>query len=413
MSPVNLLRREPPSGHLALVMSVFANSVSRYWQYCRFCSGSHCKCLTLRPPDYRGILVRAYVYAVLLLLAIFGGIAGYLYLRFSALANMDFTPPPITVAAAQAEGAQWSQYIDAVGTVAATRGVQLTSESSGEVTAINVESGQEVNKGQALVQLNNDVEQASRRNQTANLELAEILYERDAKLVEQKSIPQSQYDRSRADLQGARAQLSETEARIRNKRIDAPFSGTMGILQVDVGDYVSPGTLIASLQDLSELEIDFTVPSQAAPLLRPGLSMEVSVSAYPERRFQAHIVAIDTRIDPGTRNMLVRAKLDPDSELLPGMFAQLRIDQARNTQVVVVPETAVSYSLHGNVVYVVKPGTDGEGLTAESVAVKVGQVRDGQVAILEGVEVGTTVVVSGQNKLYRGASVIVDNRVVF
>jgi membrane fusion protein (multidrug efflux system) len=355
--------------------------------------------------------VRGYVYVTLLLLAIFGSIGGYLAIQFADMAATDFTPPPVTVAAADAEIIEWQQYLQAVGTIKAARGVELTSQTSGEVTAIHVRSGEDVAQGHALMQLNDDVEQASKRNQIASVELAEILFERDEKLVAQKSIPQSQYDRSRADLEQARAQLAETEARIRNKRIDAPFAGTVGILQVDVGDYVSPGTAIASLQDLTELEIDFTLPAQVAPLLRPGLEAQVGVAAYPESIFKATLVALDTRVDPGTRNILVRASLQDGSQLLPGMFAQLQIDRDESRQAVTVPETAITYSLHGNVVYVVRPAPSGDGQIAESVIVEVGEVRDGRVQVVDGIAAGDQVVISGQNKLYRDARIEIDNRV--
>jgi membrane fusion protein (multidrug efflux system) len=355
--------------------------------------------------------VRAYLYAILLLLLIFGGIGGYMAVRFATFANMDFTPPPVTVASGTARLEEWQLYLQAVGTITATRGVQLTSESSGEVTGISIASGDRVEIGQPLVQLNDDIEQAALLNQQASLELAEVLFARDAKLVRQKSIPESQYDRSKADLERARAQLAETEARIRNKRIDAPFAGTLGIVQVDVGDFVSPGTLIASLQDLKELEIDFTLPAQSAPLLRPGLPVEVKVTAYPEKSYRAEVTALDTRVDPGTRNILVRAKLDPGSNLLPGMFAQLRIKRDETIRVVTVPETAITYSLQGDIVYIVKPAPDGEGEIAESVVVDVGEVREGRAAILSGIDAGDTVVVAGQNKLYRGALIEQDNRV--
>src|SRR4029450_6352199 len=144
-----------------------------------------------------------------------------------------------------------------------------------------------------LVVLNDKEQLASRRNQQAALELAQLLFERDQSLIERKTIPQTQFDRTRADLERARAQLAETEARLTNKTIEAPFAGTIGISRVDVGDYVSPGTLIATLQDQSELEIDLTVPGRCAPQLRAGLKVNVQVDAYPDRTFVATVTAVD------------------------------------------------------------------------------------------------------------------------
>lgn len=354
--------------------------------------------------------MRGYVAAIGLLLVIFGSIGGYLYKRFSAFADMDFTPPPVTIAASTASLESWGETLNAVGTIQSVRGVELTSESSGEITRILFESGDRVAAGQLLVVLNDDVERASRLNQAAALELAEILHERDKKLVERNTIPQTQYDRSRADLERARAQLAETEARLSNKRIEAPFAGTIGISRVDVGDYVSPGTVIATLQDHTELEIDFTVPARHAPRLEAGLAVAVRVDAYPERRFAARVTAVDARVDPNTRNVLLRARLEEVDGLLPGMFAVLEVDLGERRQVVTVPETAMTYALQGNTVYVIEPTEDGS-LTANARVVRAGKVRDGRVAVIEGLSAGERVVSVGQNKLYRGVRVVIDEAV--
>ena len=273
--------------------------------------------------------MKAYAVVVALLLVIFGSIGGYLYKRFSAFASTDFAPPPVTIAASIATLETWTETLNAVGTIQAVRGVELTSEGSGEIIEIRFSSGDHVAAGQPLVVLNNREELASRRNQAAALELAELLFERDRALIERRSIPQTQFDRSRADVERARAQLAETEARIANKRIEAPFAGTIGVKRVDVGDYLSPGTVIATLQDHSELEIDFTVPARYAPQLRAGLRVAVRVDAYPDRTFGAVVAAVDARIDPNTRNVLMRAELEKNSGLLPGMFAELDVDLGR------------------------------------------------------------------------------------
>jgi len=354
--------------------------------------------------------MRGYVVAIGLLLVIFGSIGGYLYKRFSAFADMDFTPPPVTIAASTASLESWGETLNAVGTIQSVRGVELTSETSGEITRILFESGDRVAAGQLLVVLNDEVERASRLNQAAALELAEILHERDRKLVARNSIPQTQYDRSRADLESARAQLAETEARLSNKRIEAPFAGTIGISRVDVGDYVSPGTVIATLQDHTELEIDFTVPARHAPKLEAGLPVAVQVDAYPERRFAARVTAVDARVDPNTRNVLLRARLEEVDGLLPGMFAVLEVDLGERRDVVTVPETAMTYALQGNTVYVIEPTEDG-GLTANARVVRAGKVRDGRVAVVEGLSAGERVVSVGQNKLYRGVRVVIDEAV--
>lgn len=355
--------------------------------------------------------MKAYVVVIVLLLVLFGAIGGYLYQRFSAFASMDFSPPPVTIAVSEAKQETWDESLSAVGTIQAVRGVELTSEASGEITSIRFDSGDEVSAGQLLVVLNNDVEQASRQSQVAGLDLAQILFDRDEELVQKRSIPQSQFDRTKADLERARAQLSETDARLANKRIEAPFAGRMGIRRVDVGDYLSPGTVIATLQDNSELEIDFTVPARHAPKLKAGLQVEVQVDAFADRTFEAVVSAVDARIDPSTRNVLLRAKLNEVEGLVPGMFAILKVDLGDRQNIVSIPETAMTYALQGNTVFVVEKLDDG-ALTASARVVTAGKVRDGRVAVLSGLKEGEQVVSVGQNKLYRGVRVVIDENVV-
>ncbi|MEM0954261.1 MAG: efflux RND transporter periplasmic adaptor subunit [Pseudomonadota bacterium] len=351
--------------------------------------------------------MRGYFVAIALLVIIFGSIGGYLYMRFSALAAMDFSPPPVTIAVAEAQAERRVTTLEAVGSIRAVRGVELTSETAGEITEIRFESGDEVAADQLLLVLNDEVEQAARQNQIASLELAQILFERDAKLIKQQSIPESQYDRSKADLARARAQLAETEARIRNKRIHAPFAGTIGIRRVELGDYLTPGTTIATLQDRSQLEVDFTLPDRFAPRLRRGLPVVLTVSAFPDREFAAELAAIDSAVDPGTRNLLLRARLTVSEGLLPGMFAALTLNLQQDRDVITVPETAITYSLQGNAVYVLTDTEDG-ALTAVSRIVSVGETLDGRTEVVANLQEGERVVTSGQNKLYRGVRVLVE-----
>jgi membrane fusion protein, multidrug efflux system len=352
--------------------------------------------------------LRAYIIATLLLLVIFGGISGYLYRQFSALASSDFSPPPVAINADTASTAQWANNLEAVGTIGARRGIELSTEESGEITSIDMTSGQQVKAGDLLLSLNDKVEIASLERQKANLKLARLLFERDNQLVEQKSIPQSQYDRSRADLESATAQLAETEARLENKQVIAPFDGTVGIVKVKVGDYASPGTRITTLQDLSELEVDFTLPARHYPNLKPGQQISVAVAAYPGKQFMARLVAVDSHVEAATRNLMLRAKIDDATGLLPGMFASLTITLNEADTVVSVPETAVTYSLHGNTIWTIEK-VDGRDI-AESRIVKTGKSIDGKTQVLEGLEDGELIVTSGQNKLFSGAEVSITPR---
>jgi len=354
--------------------------------------------------------LRAYALVIVLLIAIFGSIAGYRAFLASAMSDQDFAPPPVTVAAAVVRQETQKTYLDAVGTIRAIRGIDLSSESSGQITELHFDSGDSVVAGQLLIVLNDEIEQASRRNQIASRELARIVLDRDRKLIDQSSIAQSRLDESKAALERAGAQLAETEARLRNKRIHAPFAGTLGIRRVELGDYLSPGTLIASLQDRSALEIDFTVPARFAPKLRVGQGITFGVKAFEGRSFVGKLAAIDTRADPGTRNLLLRAQIAEPDGVIPGMFASLRLDLGIDQSVITAPETAVTYTLQGNVIYVIEAGEDG-GLLAVSRIVEVGEVRDGRVAILNGLRVGERVVTVGQNKLYRGVGVVIDESV--
>jgi len=354
--------------------------------------------------------LKAYAVAIALLLVIFGGIGWMLFQRFSAFAEMDFSPPPVTIAASVARLDTWNSRLSAVGTIQAVRGVDLTSETSGVVIDIRFDSGDVVQKGALLLVLNDEIELASRQSEEAGLELAQVLFDRDSELIVKKSIPQSQFDQSSADLARARAALLETQARLANKRIRAPFSGTMGIRQVDVGDYISPGTVIASLQDSSELEVDFTLPARHIPQLQSGLVIDVQVDAFPDRLFSATVRAVDVRVDPNTRNVLLRARLDQAADLVPGMFAELAIDLGDTQTLVTVPETALTYALQGNTIFVIEPNEDG-ALTATARVVETGAVRDGRVAVTKGLADGEQVVTVGQNKLYRGVKVVIDEAV--
>ena len=348
--------------------------------------------------------MRPYLTVIALLVVIFGAIAGYLYNKFQTLANTDFTPPPTLVTATEAKTDTWPSTLEAVGTIRAARGANLAAETSGEIIAISVKSGQQVQAGQLLLTLNDSVEQASKKRQEANVVLARQLHQRDASLIQQKSIPQTQYDRSRAALDAAIATLAETEARLDNKRIVAPFAGTVGIIEVKTGDYIDSGTAITTLQDLTDLEVDFSVPARYFPSLRSGLGIELR-TATSEQVFNATLEAMDVAVDKATRNLALRARVIDSSGLLPGMFAQLRIDLGQPMNLVTVPETAVTYSLQGNTVYLIEDGPD--GMTVTPRVVQTGQVENGRIAVTYGLQAGDRVVSVGQNKLYRGARVTV------
>jgi membrane fusion protein (multidrug efflux system) len=269
-----------------------------------------------------------------------------------------------------------------------------------------VDSGDEVVAGQPLIAIDEALDVATRQRLEARLTLARQLFDRDARLIKENSIPESQFDRSRADLESAQAELAEIDATLKNKRISAPFAGRLGILQVRLGDYVEAGTALVNLQDVSRLEVDFSVPDRYAPFMRPGLTLTLRTAAFPEKTFSATLRAVDSQVDENTRNLLLRAEIDGGEGLLPGMFARLSIDLNRESRRVFVPETAVTYSLQGDLVYLIEE--DEQGLFVSPRVVTVLNADQGEVAIAQGIRDGDRIVTAGQNKLYRGARVQID-----
>jgi membrane fusion protein (multidrug efflux system) len=327
--------------------------------------------------------------------------------------------PPINVAVVTANEQPWQSQLPAIGTLKALQGVDLSLEIAGTVKALQFESGQKVTAGQLLLQLDSDVEKALLGTAEAELGLAKIEHGRGSQLVGSQAISKGDFDRLAAQLKKAYASVAQLNAALAKKSILAPFSGTIGIRQVDVGDYLASGTMIATLQNLSSLYVDFYVPEQAVPKLAVGQIAQVTVAAYPAQIFEAKISAINPKVDDATRNILVRATLpNPGGELLPGMFASLHVLLPGANTRVVVPESAISYTLYGNSVYVVvpkktaggEPEKDAKGepqWTVERRFVETGEHRNGRVVVSKGLSAGERVVSAGQLKLDTGAHVAI------
>ncbi|SDR99870.1 membrane fusion protein, multidrug efflux system [Pseudomonas asplenii] len=327
--------------------------------------------------------------------------------------------PAIQVTAVTANARPWQERLPTVGTLKALQGVNLSLEVAGTVKTLQFESGQKVKAGQALLQLDSDVESAQLETAQADLGLAELDYGRGAKLVGSQAISRGEFDRLSAVRQKNRATVNQLKASLAKKKILAPFSGTIGIRQVDVGDYLASGTVIATLQDLSSLYVDFYLPEQFVPKLAVGQPVQLSVAAYGQEVFPGRLSAINPKVDEATRNVLVRATLaNPDGKLLPGMFANLQVLLPAPQAQVVIPESAVTYTLYGNSVYVVaeKKAEDGtllkepDGrpqLMAERRFIKTAERRDGLVKVIEGLKDGEQVVSGGQLKLDNGAHIAI------
>ncbi|CAI8961020.1 efflux RND transporter periplasmic adaptor subunit [Pseudomonas sp. IT-P294] len=329
--------------------------------------------------------------------------------------------PPISVAVATATEQPWQARLPTVGTLKALQGVDLSLETAGTVTDVQFQSGQKVKAGQPIVQLDSDVEKALLETAMADLGLSTVNYNRGSQLVGSQAISKGEFDRLSAIMKKDQATVNQLKASLAKKRILAPFSGTIGIRQVDVGDYVASGTMIATLQDLSSLYVDFFVPEQSIPKIGIGQSVQVIVAAYPKETFPGTISAINPKVENTTRNVQVRATLaNPDGKLLPGMFASLQVLLPDPQPRIVVPESAITYTLYGNSLYVVaqKKAEDGSVvkddkgqpvLIAERRFIETGERRDGRVMITKGVQNGEKVVTAGQIKLDNGAHIAISD----
>ncbi|NIF17076.1 efflux RND transporter periplasmic adaptor subunit [Pantoea sp. Cy-639] len=352
---------------------------------------------------------------VLLIVLILGGVKAFSI--YQQVQMFSQPKPPVSVAMAQAELRQWQERLPAVGSLKAYQGVELSLEVAGTVKSLHFESGQAVKAGQLLLQLDSDQEIALLGTAQADLGLAKVDFGRGSQLVGDSAISRGEFDRLTAQYRRNQAVVEQLKASLAKKSISAPFSGTIGIRQVDVGAYVAAGTVIATLQDLSSLYVDFNVPEQALPHLALGQQVLVQVAAYPGQTFPASLSAINPKVEESTRNLLVRATLaNPDGKLLPGMFASLQVLLPDPRAQVVVPENAITYTLYGNSVYLISPkkGEDGQPLpnvdgqpqlVAEQRPVQTGERRDGWVVIDKGLQAGDQVVTAGQLKLTPGTSV--------
>ncbi|WP_422776263.1 efflux RND transporter periplasmic adaptor subunit [Pseudomonas mediterranea] len=356
---------------------------------------------------------------VLLVVLLLGGYKGFSI--YQQIQSFSVPKPPIGVAVASATEQPWQSRLPTVGSLKALQGVDLSLEIAGTVQKVLFQSGQKVKAGQPLLQLDSEVENALLETAEADLGLSQLDFGRGRQLVGSQAISKGEFDRLSAQLKKNQATVNQLKASLDKKRIVAPFSGTIGIRQVDVGDYLASGTVIATLQDLSSLYVDFYVPEQTVPRLAVAQPVNVGVSAYPGQTFVGAISAINPKVEDSTRNVLVRATLaNPDGKLLPGMFANLQVILPEVAAGIVVPESAVTYTLYGNSMYVVtqKKAADGNVekddkgqpvLIVERRFVETGERRDGLVLVTKGVQSGEQVVIAGQIKLDNGTHIAISD----
>jgi len=356
-------------------------------------------------------VIKRLVLVILLLIVMFGGIFGWKYFVGQKMAAMmSAPPPPATIASAEVQRESWQPYLYSVGSVVATQGVFVTTEVPGQVESIRFESGQQVAEGDVILQLDDSVDEADLEGLIAQLNLARLQFERARKLLKDRSVSQSEYDQSRAQLDSAEATVASKRAVIAKKKIRAPFGGQLGIREVDVGEYLSPGARIVPLQALDPVYVDYTLPERHFDTLAVGQAVRVEVQAYPGQVFEGSISAINPGIDPGTRSVRLRATLDNPGQLLrPGMFAEVRTVLPARDDILTLPRTAVTYNPYGESVFVI---VEQEGQqVVQNRRIRTGEVRAGRVEIVDGLNVGEVVVSAGQVKLRNGQAVTIDNSV--
>jgi len=364
--------------------------------------------------------------AVLILLVTLGGGLGYF--QFVVKPGMikrfilQAPPPPASVAVAVAKIETWVPRLPAIGTFRAVQEIDIAPQIGGAVVSVRVESGQDVDKGARLFEIDNSVEQADLKNNLAILKNAELALERQRQLIQGGNTAKANFDAAEAARDSAAAAVERVRAIITQKNLTAPFAGRVGIRKLDLGQYVSPGMGLITLQQLDPIFVDFPIPEKSLAVLKPGEAIEVEVDAYPGQIFHGVIKTVDARVARDSRNVLVRGELDNKKlQLWSGMFANVNVIAGVLQKVVTLPRTAVTYSLYGDSVFVVKPIPPGTGaaqaaqanedtvMKVERRVVRAGDTREDRVAIVEGVEPGETIVAEGQLKLQSGARVRIDH----
>ncbi|WP_398469957.1 efflux RND transporter periplasmic adaptor subunit [Tardiphaga sp.] len=366
---------------------------------------------SVEKPRKRPRTVKWFIIIGILLAILVGGIVGFNAFRASMIkqffANMK--PPPINVSIAEAKSEVVPNLIGAVGDLAAVHQVNVSSDTNGRVTEIMFQAGATVKKGQPLVQLFDGPEQGDLANFKAAASVARINLDRAKQLAERQVGPQATVDTTQAVYDQALASIAKTEAVISQKQVRAAFDGVLGTRRIEVGQYLTAGTQIVSLTDLSAVYANFTVTEKDSGKLAVGQIVRIKVDAYPGRSFEGKLTTIEPQISADTRNIRVQATIqNPEGILKPGMFATTTVVLPDKPAVVTVPETAVDYTLYGDSVYLLEEKKLEDGKTelhAIRTFVRTGDRIDGRAVITQGVKAGDRVVAVGQLKLQSGALV--------
>lgn len=356
---------------------------------------------------------------IMLLIAavVFGLIYGFQLFRNSMIQKSirGQGMPPQAVSTTVAQMQTWQPSVEVVGNMRASSGANLSAEVSGLVSAIHFESGATVKAGQVLVELNAAPQKAQLEQLKAAVALAQQTYQRDLEQFKVQAISQATVDVDASNLKSAQAQVAAQQAVIAQKVIRAPFSGRLGIRQVDLGQYVGPGTVLVNLQKLNPMYLDFTVPQAQIDLIKVGEKITANTNALAGKTFTGQITAVEPQVDTATRNLKVRARFaNPYGVLLPGLFATARVGNGGTQQYITLPNTAVAYNPYGSTVFIVNSGKGKDGkaqMTVQQHFITTGLTRGDQVAVLSGLKGGETVVTAGQLKLHNGAPVFINNSV--
>jgi membrane fusion protein (multidrug efflux system) len=332
--------------------------------------------------------------------------------NFVAQLRLKNAAPPQSVTAATAQSSDWQPEVSAVGSLRAVRGVDVTTEVTGLVRTLRFKSGDDVQSGQVLVELNADAEIAQQHALEAAAELSSTVYERDKAQYEAQAISKAQLDADAADLKNKRAQAAAQAALVAKKTLRAPFAGRLGITTVNPGQYLNTGDKVVTLQAVDPVYVDFKLPQQQLAMITNGQTVNVTTDAFAGVKFEGKITAIDPRVDAGTRNFQAEATVpNPERRLMPGMFARVAVLAGDVKRYVTLPQTSITYNPYGATVFLAqkKPGGSDKDLIAQQSFVTLGPTRGDQVAVLRGVKEGDLVVTSGQLKLNNGTPVIINN----
>jgi len=373
-------------------------------------------------------MIKRFLIVFVLLALVASGLIGFNLFRDRAIEQFFANMPvaAVAVSTVTAEPAPWTPSVAAIGTVSAVRGVELTVETTGIVSAVNFRANQKVAANDVLLSLDDAVQAADLEAGRTQAALDKQSLDRARELQNRGVGSISALEQASAAAATSQAQVAKLEAVLQQKQLRAPFAGTIGIPRVDEGQYLSPGTTVATLQDFSTMRADFTVPEQQLHLLEIGQPVVVALDGVDDR-FDGKVTGIDPRVDPASRLVSVRAEIEnPQDRLTPGQFVRVEVILPQEKDIIALPQTALVTSLYGDYVYVVREQEKKEGAAApeagdeakeptlevRQVFVQAGRRAAGRVEIREGVSAGDQVVTAGQNRLNNGTVVTIDNTVV-